>query len=72
MEKEFLVEAKFVDMIPYLNHISEYAHLTDDEIYKRSTTGLGIDIAEFSSITLEHELCKSILDNILNVLKSKI
>jgi hypothetical protein len=56
-------------MIRFLNHISEYALLTDDEIVTRTSGVFGIDAEEVLNTMIERDLCKSILNNILNNLK---
>lgn len=71
MKKEINVEAKLVDIMPLLNHISEYSSLTDEEISKRSTGVMGLDAVECLELTLERELCKSSLKYIIDTLTNK-
>jgi len=55
-------------MISYLNHILEYAKLTDDEIIERCGA-FGIDVEAALTMMIERDLCKSALENIITELK---
>jgi hypothetical protein len=56
-------------MNKFLNHLSEYANLTDEEITKRASTGAGLDVNEFFMIALERDFCKSAVNNIIERLQ---
>ena len=53
----------------FLEHLSEYANLSDEQIKERASTGYAIDIPEYFSILIERDLCKSVINNIIERLQ---
>ena len=59
----------FTSQSELLNHLAEYAMLTDDEILTRSSNDNGLDACEALLLHAERDFCKSCNDTIVDKLK---
>lgn len=59
----------FPTTLDLMNHLSDYGNLSDEDIFKRSSNGMGVDITQLFELMIERDICKSAIQNIITELR---
>lgn len=58
----------FLTTLDFMNHISDYGILTDEQCIEKASNKYGVDVTIALDLILEKEFCKVIIENIKKII----